>query len=88
MKPESVRIFVKPYCGWCHEAMDWLKARGIRFETLDVITDRAAWQEMESLSGQTRAPVIQVDGEVLADFGADELEQWWDEMEFDTESAP
>jgi monothiol glutaredoxin len=37
---------------------------------------------MVRLSGQTLAPVIDVDGEVLADFGADELESWWKEMGF------
>jgi len=32
---------------------------------------------MFELTGQTLAPSIEVDGEVLADFGADELEEWW-----------
>ena len=77
MKPNRVRLFVKPYCGWCHEAQDWLEERGIQFETLDVTSDRAAREEMLELSGQTLAPVIEVDGEVLADFGVEELEEFW-----------
>ena len=32
---------------------------------------------MLRLSGQTLAPVIEVDGEVLADFGPEELEEFW-----------
>ena len=77
MKPHRVRLFVKPYCGWCHQAIAWLDRRGVAYEKLDVTTDRAAWAEMERLSGQTLAPVIQVDDRVLADFGVAELETFW-----------
>ena len=62
--------------------MDWLEARGIDYERLNVSADDASFQEMVRLSRQTLAPVIDVDGEVLADFGADELEAWWTEMGF------
>ena len=62
MKAEKVRLFIKPYCGWCHEAMDWLSARQVPYEVLDVTSDPAAGKEMVRLSGQTLAPVIEVDG--------------------------
>jgi len=81
MKPSKVRLFIKPFCGWCHEAIDWLEERGIIFETLDVMSDRAARNEMFELSGQTLAPVIDVDGEVLADFDTDQLEVFWKKLE-------
>jgi glutaredoxin 3 len=81
MKQKKVRLFVKPFCGWCHEAEDWLEERGIEFDKLDVISDRAARQEMLELSGQTLAPVIEVDGEVLADFDTDQLEEFWKKLE-------
>ena len=80
MKPENVRLFIKPQCGWCHEAEEWLEARGIAYETLDVIADPAARQEMVRLSGQSLAPVIEVDGEVLADFDTGQLETFWKEL--------
>ena len=75
--PQSIRLFVKPGCPWCDEAIDWLDARRINYQTLDVIGDPAAKAEMLELTGQTKAPSIDVDGEILADFGADELEAWW-----------
>jgi glutaredoxin len=81
MKTEKVRLFIKPFCGWCHEAKDWLDERGIAYEELDVVSDRAAYKEMKELSGQTLAPVIDVDGEVLADFDTDELEKFWKKLE-------
>lgn len=75
----AVRLFVKSCCGWCDEARDWLAARGLKCSELNVSRSRALFDEMIELSGQTRAPVIEVDGRVLADFGADELEAWWEE---------
>jgi len=57
--------------------MRWLDQRGVKYETLDVIADREAYDEMIELSGQTLAPVIDVDGKILADFGPDELARFW-----------
>ena len=69
----KIRLFIKPYCRWCHKAMRWLDEHGIEYETLDVIADEAAFDEMVRLSGQELAPVIEVDGKVLADFGPEQL---------------
>jgi glutaredoxin len=79
-QPTTVRIFIKPFCGWCAEAKEWLDSNKIKYNTLDVTSDRAAWDEMVRLSGQSCAPVIEVDGEMLADFGASELAQFWNEL--------
>jgi glutaredoxin 3 len=81
MKPEHVRLFIKPYCGWCHEAKDWLEERGIACETIDVTRDPAAFREMTDLSGQTLAPVLDVDGAILADFDTDQLAAFWKKLE-------
>jgi glutaredoxin 3 len=74
-------LFIKPYCGWCHKAMHWLDDRGVEYEKVDVIADEAALDEMIRLSGQDLAPVIDVDGEVLADFGPDQLADFWNKLE-------
>ena len=79
-KSVKIRLFIKPYCGWCHKAERWLKDHGVKYETLDVIADSEAYDEMVELSGQTLAPVIDVDGEVLADFGPEELEKFWKKL--------
>lgn len=84
MKAERVRLFIKPYCGWCQEAIEWLDARGIQYETLDVISDPKAQKEMVQLSGQRLAPVIDVDGEILADFDTEQLEVFWGRLERET----
>jgi len=73
VKPKSVRLFIKPYCGWCHKAMRWLDQHGVDYKTINVMDDEAAYDEMIRLSGQDLAPVIDVDGEILADFGPEQL---------------
>lgn len=80
----NIRLFIKPWCPWCHQAVQWLDAHGIRYETLDVTSDPEAYQEMQEISGQTMAPVIDVDGKILADFGATELAAFWKSLEKET----
>ena len=80
-RPKSVRLFVKPWCGWCQAASRWLGERGIEHETLDVTADSAANQEMRKLSGQGLAPVIDVDGAILADFDTRQLAEFWKRFE-------
>lgn len=79
--PQNIRLFIKPWCGWCDEAIDWLEERNIPFEKLDVTSDRKAFQEMLDLTGQTKAPCIDVDGEILADFDVGQLEKFWAKLE-------
>lgn len=76
----KIRLFIKPYCGWCHKAVRWLDERGIKYETLDVIANADAFREMVALSGQSLAPVIDVDGRILADFGPEELAKFWETL--------
>jgi len=76
----KVRLFIKPYCGWCDEAMRWLDDHDIKYEKLDVIGNVEAYDEMVELSGQTLAPVMEVDGQVLADFGPEELATFWEKL--------
>ena len=56
-QPEKVILYVKPVCGWCRQAEHWLKSQGIKFETVDVMEDPAAFEHMEKISGQTLAPL-------------------------------
>ncbi len=61
--------------------MRWLDKRGIDYDLLDVISDDAAFDEMIQLSGQDLAPVIDVNGEILADFGPEQLDAFWQRLE-------
>ena len=81
VKPKRIRLYYKPYCGWCQKAIRWLDVRDVNYEKVDVIADEAAFDEMIRLSGQELAPVLEVDGEVLADFGPDQLAIFWNRLE-------
>jgi glutaredoxin 3 len=66
-------LYIKPGCPWCEEVLDYLKRKNIEFKKVVVSGNREAMQEMIDLSGQSKAPTMDWDGEVLADFGVDEL---------------
>ncbi len=61
--------------------MHWLDEHDVDYEKVDVIADEAAFDEMIRLSGQELAPVLDVDGQVLADFGPDQLADFWRKLE-------
>jgi len=67
-------FYTKIGCPWCTEAREVLDRHGIAYVEKVVTTDAAAAAEMQRLSGQTKAPVLDWSGEILADFGAAELE--------------
>ena len=66
-------LYIKRGCPWCDEVVEYLKRKNIEVQTFIVSSDREAMQEMVSLSGQSKAPTLDWHGEVLADFGVDEL---------------
>jgi len=61
--------------------MRWLDDHDVEYEPIDVIADEAAFDEMIRLSGQELAPVMEADGEILADFGPDRLADFWTKLE-------
>lgn len=66
-------VYIKPGCPWCEEVLAYLEREGIAHETVVVSGDPGAMAEMVALSGQTKAPTMDWNGEVLADFGVEEL---------------
>ena len=71
---ENERIlYVKNGCPWCVEVEEYLAEKGIAVRRVVVSGNRDAMEEMVALSGQSKAPTLDWDGEVLADFGVDEL---------------
>ena len=69
-------LYTKIGCPWCAEAREALDRHEIRYHERSVTADADAFAEMQRLSGQTKAPVLDWSGEILADFGAVELESF------------
>lgn len=70
----DVKIYTTPTCGYCHQAKRFLAERGVKFIEHDVSRDRAAADEMVSLTGQMGVPVIVVGDEVVVGFDRNRLE--------------
>ena len=66
-------LYIKPGCPWCEEAMEYLDSRDIAYKKVIVSDNPDAMQELIDLSGQSKTPTMDWNGEVLADFGVDEL---------------
>jgi glutaredoxin 3 len=66
-------LYIKPACPWCQEAVAFFDEHGIPYRRVDVGEDAGARGEMERLSGQSKVPTLDWHGEVLADFGVEEL---------------
>ncbi len=71
--PNLPILYIKLGCPWCDEVVDFLDQKNISVKTVVVSGNREAMQEMVDLSGQSKAPTMDSHGEVLADFGVDEL---------------
>lgn len=69
-----MKLYVKSWCPWCIRAKEVLDRRGFRYETVDVLRNPSAYDEMIRLSRQMFTPTLHVAGKVLADFGPEELE--------------
>ncbi len=74
MKQSALILYVKTGCPWCVIAEEYLDRHGYRYERVDVNEDRAAFDEMKRMSGQTYAPTLVSAEKVLPDFGPEELE--------------
>ena len=57
--------------------MDYLDGKSIAYEKKDVRGDAAGMKELKEVSRQTRTPTLVWDGDVLADFGIEELEEFF-----------
>ena len=67
-------LYVKTGCPYCKAAKDYLDGNNIAYEERDVRGDEAGMRELEELSGQTKTPTMKLNGDVLADFGVEQLE--------------
>ena len=66
-------LYVKEGCPWCDEAESELHKIGLKYERREVLSNSAFFTEMKAVSGQSKAPVLDIDGRILADFGIEQL---------------
>lgn len=67
-------LYIKRGCPYCQSAKNLLDQKKIAYEEFDVRADPAQMEKMKEVSGQAKTPTLVWNGEVLADFGSDQLE--------------
>lgn len=69
-------LYVKSGCPYCKAAIDYLDGNKIDYEKVEVRGSDRAMKKLQEISGQTKTPTMDWDGEVLADFGVEQLEDF------------
>ncbi len=69
-------LYVKTGCAYCKAATDFLDGNKIGYEKIEVRGSDKAMKKLQEISGQTKTPTLDWDGDVLADFGVEELEEF------------
>lgn len=68
----EILMYIKPTCGYCHQAMALLRQKGAPFETVDISAHPERRKEMiERSSGRTTVPEIFINGRHIG--GCDDL---------------
>lgn len=75
-KHMSLIVYIKTGCPWCVAVVDFLREKGVTFEEREVRDNKAHFDEMVLKSGQTKAPTLDLDGEILADTDVEAVEKW------------
>lgn len=60
-------LYTKSGCPWCIEVVELLRKKNIPFEERNVTANAKFFKEMVEKSGQTLAPTLDIDGEILKD---------------------
>jgi glutaredoxin 3 len=64
----KVKVYSTQTCPYCHMAKNYLEAKGVEFEDIDVSADSEAASEMVEKTGQMGVPVIEIDGKCVVGF--------------------
>jgi glutaredoxin 3 len=68
----EVEIYSSPLCGFCHHAKSLLKAKGVAFTEINVLTNSGRKKEMiQRAGGRTSVPQIFIDNAHIG--GCDDL---------------
>jgi len=78
MMSHSVTLYTAETCSWCEAVKEYLRAREIDFEDIDVSADPALAEEMVQKTGQMGVPVLDIDGNMVIGFNKPEIDQLLD----------
>lgn len=76
MSSPKIIAYLKPVCGWSNGVRAVLAKHNLAYEDRDIINDPRQYQEMVAKSGQPLSPCVEIDGQLLADVGGEEVEAY------------
>ena len=71
----KITAYLKPVCGWSGGVRDVFARYGLEYEE-KLIDDPNIYAEMVTKSGQPLSPCVEIDGDMLADVGAEDVEDY------------
>lgn len=72
----NIKAYLKPQCGWSNGVRAVLQKHDLQYEDIDIINNRANYEEMVRKSGQPLSPCVEIDGIMLADISGEEVENY------------
>ncbi len=79
----ELKVYIKPGCPWCVDAVAYLNQNGFDFVEIDVISNPDKFDEMRQLSGQSCAPTLTLGDLMLPDFDVDEMKTFFAEHDIE-----
>ena len=72
----KIKAYLKPSCGWSNGVRAIMRKYNLAYEDVDIINQRANYEEMVRKSGQPLSPCVEIDGVMLADVSGEEVENY------------
>lgn len=73
--PKEVKLYTTPTCVPCKAVKQFFAERDVAYTEIDVAADKAAMQELITISGNISVPVVTIDGEVVVGFDKKRMEE-------------
>lgn len=71
----NVKVYSTNSCPWCHKVKEYLRAKKIAFDDINVSEDQQALAEMIDKSGQRGVPVLDIKGKIIVGFDKEEIDE-------------
>jgi len=76
MEKPQITAYLKTYCGWSAGVRAVLNKYSLPYIEKDIIANPAFRWEMETKSGQSLSPCVEINEKMLADVSGEEVEQY------------
>jgi glutaredoxin len=76
MDTPQITAYLKTYCGWSAGVRAVFAKYNVKYTEKDIIQNPAFRWEMETKSGQSLSPCVEINGQMLADVSGEEVERY------------